>query len=439
MPASTSSKTSVRPRPLRPAATDRIASWSRESSPPDAIFSSGFSGSPGIGREQERRRLGARWRGARPRPPARGRPGGGPSPSRGPAAPSRRPSRSAPPPPGAGPKAPRRPPGRPPAPPASSLRRRSSASSMFARSPCSAFSAASFSRISAIEAPYLRFKRAICSRRDLERREPVRIGLDRRGRVARSGGEVRDAAFQVLGLVAVRRLARVDRRELRERPGGLTEPVGRRALVLRERAERGLPGAADPVACRRRSRSTGRSASSRSSGATASISWTWNSSISSRAPRSRREASRASSCSRASFHRAAARGGRVALGIRLRERVEQLEGGARIDELLLGALAVDRHEPLADPAERAHRRGLVVDEGAPLAVGRELAPQKNGLALRQARARELAPGPPASASNSPETVRRGAPWRTSSAEPAAARRAARARPRGWTCRRRSRR
>ena len=81
----------------------------------------------------------------------------------------------------------------------------------------------------------------------LERREPVGIRLDGLGRVARRGGEIRDAALQVFGLVAVDRFARIDRRELRECPGRLAQPIRRRALVLGKRRERRLARSTDPV------------------------------------------------------------------------------------------------------------------------------------------------------------------------------------------------
>ncbi len=56
-----------------------------------------------------------------------------------------------------------------------------------------------------------------------------------------------DAALELLGLVAVGRFPRIDRRELGEGPCGLADPVRRRAFVLGKGAKRRLPGAADAV------------------------------------------------------------------------------------------------------------------------------------------------------------------------------------------------
>ena len=249
----------------------------------------------------------------------------------------------------------------------------------------------------------------------LERGEPVRIGLDRGRRVARRGGQIRDAAFQVLGLVAVHAFPGIDRGELRERPRRLAQPVRRRALVLGERGERGLPGAADPVGVqqafaldgeirvvglRRRNRLDLANLEVQHLEARPAL------------------AARGLEGSQLLARFAPARGGRgrLALPVGLREGVEEIERGPGRHELLLGVLAVDRDQPLADPAERAHRRGLVVDEGATLPVGRKLASQQHRLAAASP-ARTSSERTEASTSNSPETVRRGAPWRMSSEEP----------------------
>ena len=97
-------------------------------------------------------------------------------------------------------------------------------------------------------------------------------------------------------------LARIDRRELREGPCRFAQPVGRRALAFRQGGEGRLAREPDPVGVEK-PLALGRSSSSSSfsSGATDSISRIWNSSISSRAPRSRRDASSVSSASRASL------------------------------------------------------------------------------------------------------------------------------------------
>ena len=126
--------------------------------------------------------------------------------------------------------------------------------------------------------------------------------------------------------------------------------------------------------------------------APASISRIWKSSVSSAlapAAPGGLERSRASRSPRASA--AAASATRVALLAGPGERVEELEGRARVHELLLGVLAEDRDQTLAHARQRPHRGGLVLDEGAALAVGRELAAQQRRLAARQARLREQLP------------------------------------------------
>ena len=121
---------------------------------------------------------------------------------------------------------------------------------MFASSARSAFAAAIRDRTSEIDGPYFRLIRAIFSRRVSSVRQSFGIGLDRFGRVARGGGQIRDAALELFRFLGVRELAGIDRRELGKRPRRLPEPVGRRILRLRERGKRGFARAPDPICMR---------------------------------------------------------------------------------------------------------------------------------------------------------------------------------------------
>ena len=138
-------------------------------------------------------------------------------------------------------------------------------------------------------------------------------------------------------------------------------------------------------AWRSRWRSVRRRSSSPGSGWTASTSRIWNSRRSSRsvAALARRLERLASLPRRRPL--AGRGGGGLPLRVRLRERVEDLERRVGVGQLLLGALPVDRDEPVAEPRERAHRGGLVLDERAAAPVGGELAADDDPLVrIRQA-------------------------------------------------------
>src|SRR4029077_7567865 len=62
----------------------------------------------------------------------------------------------------------------------------------------------------------------------------------------RGGGEVGDPALELLRLLAVRLLPRIDLRELREGTRRFADAVGRRVLALGERRQGRLAGTADP-------------------------------------------------------------------------------------------------------------------------------------------------------------------------------------------------
>ena len=159
------------------------------------------------------------------------------------------------------------------------------------------------------------------------------------------------------------RLARIDRGELGECAGSLAEAVGRRALGFGQGVQGGLARAPDPVGVKQPVALGGQVlllGFRRSDGLDLARP---GSRASPGAPRARRrEASRAASRSRASRPAGRRRRNRLALVLRLREGVEELERRARVGQLLLRALSVDRHEPLAQPCERADRRRLVLDE-----------------------------------------------------------------------------
>src|SRR5262249_54440841 len=74
--------------------------------------------------------------------------------------------------------------------------------------------------------------------------------LDPFFRVSRSGGEVCDAALELLRFFGVRRFPWIDRRELGERPRRFPEPIGRRVFRLRERGERSFARSPDPIRMR---------------------------------------------------------------------------------------------------------------------------------------------------------------------------------------------
>src|SRR5262249_24097959 len=81
----------------------------------------------------------------------------------------------------------------------------------------------------------------------LQRRQSVRVGLDRVRGVAGRRREVRDAALELLRLLAMRLLPRIDLRELGEGARRLADAVGRGVLALGEGRRRGSAGARDPV------------------------------------------------------------------------------------------------------------------------------------------------------------------------------------------------
>ena len=195
--------------------------------------------------------------------------------------------------------------------------------------------------------PYFRLRRESCSRR-------VSTAVSRDGSASIDAAASRAAAARS----AMRRL----RSSASSRWAATRASIA--ASSAKARAASPRRSAAEPSASERafsavspaprirsawssRSRSAGRSSSSASVGPTDSISRTWKSSVSRRSSRCRREASRAASRSRASLQRGGRRRDRLALLLRLREGVEQLERRPRVDQLLLRALSVDRDEPLA--------------------------------------------------------------------------------------------
>ena len=206
---------------------------------------------------RERRRSRGRWRGARRPGGSRARPAALPSraPARG--APSRPPRRNGRRPPRAGPSVPprlRRTPSSPPPPRAGGgpVRPRCG------RAPRAPPPSPRGGGVrSADRAAVLSLQPRDLLQARLDRGQPVRIGLDRLGRVAGRSRQIRDPPLEVFGLLPVDHLPRVDRRELGEGPAASPSRSAAEPSSSESAASAVTPARRIRSACRSRSRSAG--------------------------------------------------------------------------------------------------------------------------------------------------------------------------------------